>query len=126
MLFTKKPEDKIDKTSWDIQLEQGEINSEIISELKDEIYSLVKNRDKLDVASYDYACLYDKSLSTNGIYAAEAIKNTNDTPQGYIISHDLVREEEEIVLFDAGMNQIQYISQDIFIAKKMKVIMLWK
>ena len=118
MLFAKKPEDKTDKTSWDIQLERGKINSEITSELKDEIYTLVERMGKLDVASYDYACLCDNSLSTNGIYAAEAIKDTNDTPQGYIISHDLVRNEEEIVLFDAGMDQIENISRDTFIAKK--------
>lgn len=116
MLFTVKPWGKTDKTSWDIQLERGNIDDKIISELKDEIYTLANRRGKLATASYDYACQYDEKLSTNGIYAAEAIKNTNTTPQGYIISHDLVRKEEEIVLFDAGL--IDHFSQDTFIARK--------
>lgn len=106
------------QTTWDKLQKYGQINDVLRQQLKDEVYKLVEESGKLEVASYDYTLKFDKEMSSNTNEAAEAIKIMTDTPEGYIISQDLVRNEQEIVLLDNGIQQINQISVDVFKAKK--------
>lgn len=106
------------RTSWDRCQKTGQITDELRQELRDEAYRLVVKDKKLEEALHLYALHFDVEMHTNSKGAAEAIKIMSDTPEGYIINQDLVRKEQEIVLFESGIQQIDQISVNVFNATK--------